>query len=213
VRTSPGTGFPDAIFESTSTPGPYYKSTIVWNGAGWDLKLKDGTVFVFGENAPLQSIRDRYGNQITITRTNGRTGNITQVSSSDGRWIKLTYDTSNRIVQAQDNIGRAVGYHYDASGRLDQVTDADSGITRYGWGSCAIPGTATCNQMNTITDPRGNVVLTNAYDGNGRIQTQTLGDGTSKYTFAYTLTGGVVTQTDITDPRGFIRRLGFNADG
>ena len=213
VRTSPGTGFSDAVFESTSRPGPYYKSSIVWNGAGWDLKLKDGTVFVFGENAPLQSIRDRYGNQITITRTNGQTGNITQVSSSDGRWIKLTYDNSNRIVQAQDNIGRTVGYHYDASGRLDQVTDANSGITRYGWGSCAIPGTATCNQMNTITDPRNNVVLTNAYDGNGRIQTQTLGDGTSRYTFAYTLTGGVVTRTDITDPRGFIRRLGFNADG
>jgi hypothetical protein len=26
VRTSPGTGFADAVFESTSTPGPFYQA-------------------------------------------------------------------------------------------------------------------------------------------------------------------------------------------
>ncbi len=216
VRISPGTGFTDAVFESTAVPGPYYKSTIVWTNQprGWNLTLKDGTVFVFGENAPLQSIRDRYGNQITLTRTNGQSGDITRVASSDGRWISLTYDASHRITQAKDNIGRTVTYHYDANGRLDQMTDAGGGLTKYTWGSCAgTPVPATCNQMSTITDPRNVVVLTNAYDGNGRVQTQTLADGTSTYTFAYTLSGGVVTQTNITDPRGFVRKLTFNADG
>jgi RHS repeat-associated protein len=210
VRTSSGTGWTDAVFESTSTPGPFYKSTIAWNGHGWDLRLKDGTVYVFGENAPLQAIRDRYGNQITLTRTNGQSGNITQISATGGRWIKLTYDTSNRIIQAEDNAGRIVGYHYDTNGRLDRVTDANGGVTKYGWGSC--PDPATCNQMVSITDPRDKVVLTNEYDTN-RVKTQTLADGTSKYTFAYTLTSGSVTKTDITDPNGFVRSVSFNADG
>jgi YD repeat-containing protein len=164
VRTSSGTGWTDAVFESTSTPGPFYKSTIVWNGNGWDVRLKDGTVYVFGENAPLQAIRDRYGNQIALKRTNGQRGNITQISATGGRWIKLTYDTSNRIIQAEDNAGRIVGYHYDANGRLDRVTDPNGGVTRYGWGSCA--AAATCNQMVSITDPRDKVVLTNEYDTN-----------------------------------------------
>jgi RHS repeat-associated protein len=210
VRTSSGTGWTDAVFESTSTPGPFYKSTIVWNGHGWDLTTKDGTVYVFGENAPLQAIRDRYGNKITLTRTNGQSGNITQISATGGRWVKLTYDTSNRIIQAEDNAGRIVGYHYDANGRLDRVTDANGGITRYGWGSC--PDPATCNQMVSITDPKDKVVLTNEYDTN-RVKTQTLADGTSKYAFAYTLTSGLVTKTDITDPNGFVRSVSFNADG
>jgi hypothetical protein len=41
VRTSPGTGYTDAVFESTATPTAFYKSTIAWNGAGWDLRLRD----------------------------------------------------------------------------------------------------------------------------------------------------------------------------
>jgi RHS repeat-associated protein len=214
VRTSSGTGFVDAVFESASTPGPFYKSTIVWNGHGWNLTLKDGTVYVFGENAPLQAIRDRYGNQVTLTRTNGQSGNITQISATGGRWIKLTYDTSNRIIQAEDNAGRTVGYHYDANGRLDEVTDANGGLTRYAWGTCAgTPPPATCNQIRTITDPRNKVILTNEYDTNQRVKTQTLADGTSKYTFAYTITKGKVTKTDITDPNGFVRSISFNADG
>jgi RHS repeat-associated protein len=216
VRTSSGTGFADAVFESTSTPGPFYKSTIAWTNQprGWNLTLKDGTVFVFGENAPLQAIRDRYGNQITLTRTNGQSGNITQVSATGGRWIKLTYDTSNRIIQAQDNVGRTVGYHYDANGRLEQVTDANGGVTTYGWGTCTgTPVPPTCNQILSITDPRNKVVLTNQYDTNQRVKTQTLADGTSTYTFSYTLTNGSVTKTDITDPNGFVRGVSFNADG
>jgi RHS repeat-associated protein len=214
IRTSPGTGFMDAAFESTSTPGPFYKSTIVWNGDGWNLTLKDGTTYVFGENRPLQRIRDRYGNQITLTRTNGQSGNITQISATGGRWIKLTYDTSNRIIQAQDNVGRTVGYHYDANGRLDQVTDVNGGLTKYTWGTCAgTPVPPTCNQIASITDPRDKVVLTNEYDANQRVKTQTLADGTSKYQFAYTLTSGSVTKTDITDPNGFVRSISFNADG
>ena len=67
VRTSSGTSWTDAVFEHTATPTAFYKSTIVWNGHGWDLTLKDGTIYMFGGEAPLQSIRDRFGNTVTLT--------------------------------------------------------------------------------------------------------------------------------------------------
>ncbi len=67
VRTSGGTGFQDAVFEHTTSPTAFFKSVIVWNGNGWDLTLKDGTVYVFGNEAPLQAIRDRFGNTVTLT--------------------------------------------------------------------------------------------------------------------------------------------------
>jgi hypothetical protein len=81
VRISPGGGFTDAVFEAQNSPTAFYKSRIAWNGDGWNLTLRDGTVYVFGENQPLQSIRDRNGNRITLTRTNGQSGNITQITS------------------------------------------------------------------------------------------------------------------------------------
>jgi RHS repeat-associated protein len=205
TRISPGTGWTDAVYEHTATPSVFYKSRISWNGSGWDLRLKDGTVYVFPEFAPLQSIRDRYGNQITITRSGGSSGNITQITSPNGRWIQFTYDSSNRITQAKDNAGRTVNYTYDAGGRLWKVTDPAGGVTEYTYDSA--------NRMLTLKDARGIVFLTNEYDTAGRVTKQTQADD-STYQFVYTLDpNGKITQTDVTDPRGNVRRVTFNSNG
>ncbi|MCC6175189.1 MAG: hypothetical protein IT305_07805, partial [Chloroflexi bacterium] len=135
-RISPGTGWTDAVFENTDAPTAYYKSRITYRSWGWDLTFQDGTVYRFGDNAPLQWMRDRYGNLTRILRTgtdaygNG-TGQITRVISPNGRWIAFTYGTGNRVSQAMDNLGRTVGYTYDGSGRLTKVTDPAGGETEY----------------------------------------------------------------------------------
>ena len=69
VRTSPGTGWTDAVFSDVGSPTRFNHSTIVWNGNGWDLTLRDGTVYVFGEHTPLQAIRDRFGNTVQVQHT------------------------------------------------------------------------------------------------------------------------------------------------
>jgi RHS repeat-associated protein len=205
VRTSTGTGFTDAVFQHTMTPTVFYGSQIAWNGNGWNLTLKDGTVYVFGENAPLQAIRDRYGNQLTLTRTNGQSGNITRITSPNGRWLQFTYDASNRITQAQDLAGRTVTYTYDTSGRLASVTDPNGGVTQYTYDSS--------HRMLTLTDARGITFLTNTYDANGRVTQQSQADQTT-FQMAYSLdSNGKVTQTNLTDPRGTVRQVTFNADG
>ncbi len=210
VRISPGTGYIDAIFESTATPTSFYKSTIRWNGNGWDLRLDDSTVYVFGFNAPLQAMRDRYGNTISFMRSSpdgtlSPNGNITQLRSPNGRWIKLTYDSANRISAMQDNVGRVVGYTYDTGGRLWKATDPAGGVTEYSYDSAG--------RMLSIKNPRGIVYVTNEYDSKGRVIRQTHADG-GIYTFTYTLdTHGKVTQTLIIDPLGHKRLVTFNADG
>src|SRR5205823_1862348 len=60
------------IFEHTATPTAFYKSKLTfWGGiianGGWQLTRTDGTVYVFGHGAPLQAIRDRYGNETRLT--------------------------------------------------------------------------------------------------------------------------------------------------
>lgn len=205
VRTSPGTGHTDAVFEHTATPTQFHKSEMRWNGKGWDLKFKDGSLWVFGDGASLQSMQDRYGNKITIFHANEQKGNITRIVSPNERFIDFTYDASNRIIEAKDNIGRTVSYTYDAGGRLESVTDPNDGTTQYTYNAS--------HQMLTIEDARGIVFLTNAYDANGRVFLQTQADNTT-YQFVYTTgSNGKVIQTDLTDPRGIVRRVTFNADG
>jgi RHS repeat-associated protein len=124
------------------------------------------------------------------------------VRSHHGRWIEFTYDGSNRITQAKDNGGRTVGYTYDTDGRVWKVTDPANGVTEYTYD--------TSHRMLTIKDARGIVFLTNHYDANGRVDLQTQAD-TTTYQFAYTVDGtGKVTQTDVTNPRGYTTRLTFN---
>lgn len=201
TRISPGTGFSDAVYEHTQTPSKFYKSRITWKAQTWELRLKDGTVYVFPEYQPLQAIRDRYGNQVTIARSAGK---ITQITSPYGRWIQFTYDSSSRITQAKDNAGRTVGYQYDSGGRLWKVTDANGGVTEYTYDSS--------HRMLTIKDARSIVFLTNEYTS-GRVTKQTQADS-STYLFSYTLdSNGKVTQTDVTDPRGYVSRVAFNGDG
>ncbi|MGH8244957.1 MAG: DUF6531 domain-containing protein, partial [Gammaproteobacteria bacterium] len=211
-RTSPGTSWPDAVYSATSSPGGFYGSTIRWNGNGWDLKLKDATLYVFPEaagqtnpaKAAVKLIRDRYNNTITLTR-DSTTGNLQRATSPNGRWVSLTYDASNRITQATDHIGRSASYIYDASGRLWKATDPIGGVTEYTYD--------TSHRMLTIKDAKGIVYLTNQYDANGRVTLQTQADN-GTWQFAYTLDGnGIVTQTDVTDQRGFVRRVTFNSSG
>lgn len=246
-RTSPGTGYADAVYTHSSTTTIYYGSVITWNGAGWNLTLRNGTVYVFpdgyGGTTPQQGaivgIKDRYGNTVTITRDSNH--NLTQITTPNNRWIQFTYDSSNRITQALDNIGRTVSYSYDSGGRLSTVTDAKGGTTTYTYDSN--------NNMLTITDPRGLTFLSNQYDSNGRVIQQTMADG-STYQFSYTLSGnssqthfvtlpssytgagpGIdiagfracqgcaegyttqISQVDITDQRGFVRRVVFSPAG
>jgi RHS repeat-associated protein len=202
-RVSPGSGYGDAIFEATKSPA-FYKTRVHWNGTGWDLTFKDGSVWVFPENAPISSMRDRYGNTTYLTRTNGSTGNIQRITSPSGRYVEFTYDASNRITEAKDNGGRTVGYQYDASGRLWRVTDPMNGVTEYAYDAS--------HRMLSLKDPKGIVYLTNEYT-NGKVTKQTQADG-STYQFAYTTDGSNnVIRTDITDPRGNVKKVEFNTDG
>ena len=223
-NTNSNTGdYPNSMFvpilatdpsPETPTPDPsFWGSTITWNGGGWNLKLKNGTIYAFPDSfsdnnpagAAVTSITDRYGNTVTIAR--GANGNKTQITSPNGRSIQFQHDSNNRITQAQDNIGRTVVYTYDsysASGRptcnspgmLCAVTDANGGITSYTYDSG--------NRMLTVTDPRGNTESTNVYDPtSGRVSTQTLADGTSTFQFAYTLnSNSQIIQSNVTDPNG-----------
>ncbi|MBZ5520893.1 MAG: Ig-like domain-containing protein [Acidobacteriia bacterium] len=251
-RISAGTSFGDAQYISTSSNTPFYGATLHFNSNNtWSVTRKDGTVYVFPEsfgqsNSSCQAviqIIDRHGNQVKLDRSGC---NLTKITSPNGRYIQIQYDSSNRVVSATDNIGRSVLYTYDLVGRLSTVTDINGGVTTYTYNDQ--------NRMATIRDARGILYLSNQYDANGRVVQQTQADG-STYLFAWTLTGNanqthfyqggsvtsgtlfqqsncwngvsfnrydptcqegylpLVAQVDVTDPRGYIRRVQFGPTG
>jgi RHS repeat-associated protein len=220
-RTSPCTGtngycdFTNAVYEQKSSPTGWFGATIKYQSCSpngiWTLTTKDGSVLCFRDSgasnnarvAAVIGIQDRYGNALTLTRDSNF--NLTQITSSHGRWIHLTYDGANRVIQANDNIGRVVSYSYDSGGRLTRVVDANGGVWNYSYDAF--------NQMLSIQDPRGIFYLTNRYDANGRVIKQTQADN-SVFTFSYTAepTTGKITQTDYKDARGFVRRTSYSAN-
>ncbi|HEY2499110.1 MAG TPA: RHS repeat-associated core domain-containing protein [Candidatus Angelobacter sp.] len=251
-RISAGTSWTDAVYISTSPDPLFYGATLHFNSNDtWSVTRKDGTQYVFPDSfaqsksqcqAVIQII-DRHGSKTKLDRTNC---NLTQITSPNGRFIQLQYDSSGRVTTATDNIGRTTHYTYDPVGRLSTVTDLNGGVTTYTY--------TDQNELATITDARGITYLTNEYDANGRVVKQTQGDG-STYLFSWilssnpnqthyyqngTVTSGtlfeqtncwngtsynrydptcqegylpLVTQVDITDPRGYVRRVQFGPSG
>jgi RHS repeat-associated protein len=218
-RVTPGGSgaydYADAVYTAVPTPTKFDGALMAWNGNGFDVRLHDGTTLVFGENAPLQAIRDRFGNTVTIIRGPGTrdedtgqvqdNGPILQVTSPHGRWITFTHDALKRITSATDNTGRRVGYTYDAHGHLATATGPTGAVSSYTYDSAG--------RMATAKDARGVVYLTNTYDANNRVSKQVLGDG-GTYQFTYvTDAADHLTETRLTDQRGTVRRVTYNAQG
>jgi len=187
-----------------STPTRFYGAIMQTdNHNDLTVTLTDGTVYRISTGCPtlLKSMTDRFGNTSSLTYNAGL---LSQIVSSSGRWLSFTYNSNNQISTASDNSGRSVSYAYDSAKRLITTTFADGTTERYAYDAAG--------NMRTVVDRRGNTMVTNAYDGNQRVSQQTYADG-STYQFAYTLSGSTVTATDVTDGRGNVKHLVFDAAG
>ncbi|WP_218080284.1 FG-GAP-like repeat-containing protein [Anthocerotibacter panamensis] len=159
------------------------------NGTTITLTMERGTVLSFtasGSTRQLNSIQDRLGKVIRFEYDPGES-RIRKVIDPFGRYIQFEYQAgTNRVSVAQLYAGTDgfndwfVSYEYDGSGNLvrfhnvmdgqfasraDGSQTATNGVTQYSYSG---------NALTTITGPRGYVVLTNSYDGNGRIIQQRL---------------------------------------
>lgn len=223
--------FENAVFEATATPGPFFKSTMRWQN-GWILTRKDGTVLTFGGTPNLREIRDRFGNRVMVLGPGGSAPNPTSPSSYNpitqivaypsGRWLSFSY-TNQLVTQVKDDLGRVANYTYDASSRMLTATDPNQQgqqnpkSTTYAWQT--VTGCAD-QVMSSVTDPRQITFISNTYSTNGTcrvtdqfVPTDTHGV-TDNFHFDYTPIGqGSVTQTDITDPIGNVKRTNYDSSG
>jgi hypothetical protein len=107
-RISKGTGYADAVYEHRATATPFLGSRISWNGNGRDLKLRDGSIYVFPESyhgkksidGALIQFRGTKGETVNLERTERRS--LERLSSSDGRFVAFQNDAADRIYRIED---------------------------------------------------------------------------------------------------------------
>jgi hypothetical protein len=133
-RVSQGTDFTDAVYEHHAR-GAFLGATMRWNGTGWDLRSRDGSVLKFpeaysakrGQQGALVGMQDDAGHRAVFERD--RDGNLKRLVSPSGSFLSFEYDNEYRVRQMTDDEGRVVRYTYE-DGRLVGVDDT-SRYTRY----------------------------------------------------------------------------------
>jgi len=167
------------------------------------VELRDGTILVFtGCPSQLVYMTDRFGNMTTLSYVAGL---LSGINLSSGRSLSFNHNSNNFISKVTDNAGRTVNYAYNAAKQLQSATYMDGTSEQYTYD--------TNGRMTSVIDRRGNTRMTNVYDTNGRVHTQTYFDGTF-FQFDYTLGGnGKVTTTDATNERGYVTHMVFDAAG
>lgn len=140
-----------------------------FNPSDFVLTTREGVKYTINESDGLRLIEDIAGN--TITRT------PTGLVSSLGVEVTIDRDTEGRITRI---LGPDTGdpsapryelnYEYDNIGNLVLVSDADGPNAQYAYDDPDFPSYLTC-----VMDDRGDPVVFNVFDDDGRIVTQCLG--------------------------------------
>lgn len=163
---------------------------------------------------------DTSGNTLSFTYTGDQ---LTRVTTADGGYIQYSWSGSNitLMVTGYTNLATSTSqtltrtrYGYDGQGRLSTVTvdltpennsvsDGQAYTTTYTYHG-------TSNRIATISQTDGSS-LAIGYDGSGRVTslTQTVASGDTRVT-GFTYLAG---ETRVTDPRGQVTRLFYDAAG
>jgi YD repeat-containing protein len=101
-------------------------------------------------------------------------GDLKEIKSGRGSWIRLRYDENERVTRADASSGEFVEYSYDGENELTRVQYSTGETIEYAYDSR--------HRMVGVDDAAKSVSLMPVYDGNGTI----IGlrtDPTHRYTF------------------------------
>jgi RHS repeat-associated protein len=173
------------------TPPASCTMTLGQNGGAYSLVARHGNTFNFDELGRLTNIVDQYSQPLTL-------------AYNSSNWVQTVTDWKNRsltfnysgphLVSVSDSAGRSIYYGYNASGDLIAFTDPESKTWTYSYD--------TNHHLTATFDPSGQLVVTNFYDGFGRVTTQYIQGDTNKAWQIYWTDW----QTVLQDPAGGKKR-------
>ena len=194
----------DRVFTSsaggvyTASPGDHGVLSVVAAG-GFQLREKNGFLYIFNSNLLLSSVQDRNGN--TITCGYDSSNNLISLTHSSGAAFQLQYNAQGLISVLTDQNGRQTQYVYDSIGpHLTNVTAPDGRVTSFSY----FDGVATAvnDRLQQVSFPDG-TDFSIAYSSNGQVASTQMDGGASELTYTYPANG----QTDITDAGGGVTSI------
>lgn len=162
----------------------------------WVLRWFNGETWQFNTNATLASKSSWDGQTVTVGRD--ATGVMQTLTSSTGATMAFTWSGS-RLTGVTAGDGRSVSFGYSpTTGFLANATKEGGVTTHY--------TTDSVGRIKTIVDAAGVLVVSNTYDGNGRVVLQTSGTGTTSTTFSYDDPTATTTVTDTATSQRLVYR-------
>jgi RHS repeat-associated protein len=177
---------------------PYVTSTLDDLGTTWKLTRNKTDISIFDKaTGRLTTRQDLNGYETSLTYDGS--GNLTTVTNDAGRSVTVAWSGSH-ISSISDPAGRSVTYSYDGSANLTDVVDVRGGHAQFTYDANHRLLTMRSPRFYGDTTTTPSPVVTNNYDGAGRVDVQTdeLGRET---TFSYTA-DGAGSLTVVTDAEG-----------
>jgi RHS repeat-associated protein len=203
IQENGGFRFFQRLPDGTYRTAPGDHGVLTLQGGAYQLREKDGTLFVFGTDGKLSFQQDPHGNRITLGYTGSQ---LTSLSHSSGAHFLLHYNAQGRIDQLTDQAGRITTYNYDASGEQLRSVVGPNGTTAYDyWTDASDP--ARLHALRSIGHPDNTHVFFD-YDDRGRLRGESRDGGLEPLRYTYNQPGGVT----VTDAAQAATTLLFNQD-
>lgn len=148
---------------------------------------------------------DRYGNSLTFGYFSNEA--LATVNDSLGRTVDYEYGADTRLSKVTDWLGRTVELEYFPNGDLKTVT-LESGTESK---TVSFTYAGSTHNVATLVDSKGQTYVSNLYDANGRVTSQTYGNGT--ITYAYELSGNRVASNAVTNAEGVVTKYSYDPNG
>ena len=141
-----------------------------------------------------------------VVRTIGRDYQLESITDFAGRALSLGYDGNGRLQSINDYSGRTWDYVVAADGTLTSIADPTGAMRSFTYYRNFEKHSKHLDRnLKSVTDARGNVILTLFYDQFDRVTGQIAGTGT--WTFDYD-----DYTTTVTDARGLVTVHDFTPD-
>jgi YD repeat-containing protein len=218
--------FPDSM----NSTNPFCQAVIqIMDRYGNKVKLDRTPKTSSPASCVLTKVTSPNGRTITLTNDNqGRITHITQATDNIGRVVNYSYDAAGRLSTVTDVGGGVTTYAYDDQNRMTTITDARGILyltNQYDSAGRVVKQTEADNGTYLFNwTPTANTSQARIFDGGngGGVGTANIVVasgcwGTNGYNrYSAGCTAGympLVQQVDVTDPRGYVRRVVFGATG